>query len=199
MLISELVNMFNWEGELEINGTRYKSVVDIPKDIQIDSDTTVLLIPKQTVSAGQNTQASGTEYRVTVRKYMTNKSTPTFDFMAKWNNNVPMPLMTMVGTIEKETPGMYYMNLRADTSFTTVDRCMNCGKVITNPVSKYFGMGPECGRHNYVNPFNSDDELNEAINTYKKEVLSNITWSGWVIKSAITEMEVVKGGKMICQ
>ena len=191
MLISELINMFNWEGELEINGTHYKSAVDIPKDIQIDSDTTVLLIPNETVSAGQNTQASDTEYRVTVRKYMTNKSTPTFDFMAKWNNNVPMPLMTMVGTIEKETPGMYYMNLRADTSFTTVDRCMNCGKVITNPVSKYFGMGPECGKHNYVNPFNSDDELNEAINTYKQEVLSKITWSGWVIKSAITEMSVI--------
>lgn len=191
MLISELVNMFNWEGELEINGTRYKSVIDIPKDIQIDSDTTVLLIPNETVSAGQNTQASDTEYRVTVRKYMTNKSTPTFDFMAKWNNNVPMPLMTMIGTIEKETPGMYYMHLRADTSFTTVDRCMNCGKVITNPVSKYFGMGPECGRHNYVNPFNSEDELNEAVNTYKREVLSKITWSGWVIKSAITKLEVI--------
>ena len=192
MLISELVNMFNWEGELEINGTRYKSVIDIPKDIQIDSDTTVLLIPNETVSAGQNTQASDTEYRVTVRKYMTNKSTSTFDFMAKWNNNVPMPLMTMIGTIEKETPGMYYMHLRADTSFTTVDRCMNCGKVITNPVSKYFGMGPECGRHNYVNPFNSEDELNEAVNTYKQEVLSKITWSGWVIKSAITKLEVMK-------
>lgn len=192
MLISELVNMFNWEGELEINGTRYKSVIDIPKDIQIDSDTTVLLIPNETVSAGQNTQASDTEYRVTVRKYMTNKATPTFDFMAKWNNNVPMPLMTMIGTIEKETPGMYYMNLRADTSFTTVDRCMNCGKVITNPVSKYFGMGPECGRHNYVNPFNSDDELKEAVDTYKREVLSKITWSGWVIKSAITKLEVIK-------
>lgn len=192
MLISELVNMFNWEGELEINGTRYKSVIDIPKDIQIDSDTTVLLIPNETVSAGQNTQASDTEYRVTVRKYMTNKATPTFDFMAKWNNNVPMPLMTMIGTIEKETPGMYYMHLRADTSFTTVDRCMNCGKVITNPVSKYFGMGPECGRHNYVNPFNSEDELNEAVNTYKREVLSKITWSGWVIKSAITKLEVMK-------
>ena len=191
MLVSELVNMFNWEGELEINGTHYKSVTDIPKDIQIDSDTIVLLIPKQTVSAGQNTQASDTEYRVTVRKYMTNKATPTFDFMSKWNNNVPMPLMTMVGTIEKETPGMYYMKLRADTSFTTVDRCMNCGKVITNPISKYFGMGPECGRHNYVNPFNSDDELNEAINTYKQEVLSKITWSGWVIKSAITELEAL--------
>ena len=68
---------------------------------------------------------------------------------------------------------------------------MNCGKVITNPISKYFGMGPECGRHNYVNPFNSDAELKEAVDTYKREVLSKITWSGWVIKSAITEMEEI--------
>ena len=53
-------------------------------------------------------------------------------------------------------------------------------------------MGPECGNHNYVNPFNSETELNEAINQYKDETLSKINWCGWVIKSAITEMEELK-------
>lgn len=191
MKVLDLVNMFNWEGTVEINGVKYDNIADIDRDIQINDDMNILLIPKETVRDSQDTQSSNAEYRITVRQYMTKKSTPSFNFMATWNNDVPMPLMTMVGTIEKETPGMYYMNLRADTSFTTVDRCMNCGKVITNPISKYFGMGPECGRHNYVNPFNSDDELKKAVNDYKQEVLSKITWSGWVIKSAIKEWEVL--------
>lgn len=191
MKVLDLVNMFNWEGTVEINGVKYDNIADIDRDIQINDDMNILLIPKETVRNSQDTQSSNAEYRITVRQYMTKKSTPSFNFMATWNNDVPMPLMTMVGTIEKETPGMYYMNLRADTSFTTVDRCMNCGKVITNPISKYFGMGPECGRHNYVNPFNSDDELKKAVNDYKQEVLSKITWSGWVIKSAIKEWEVL--------
>lgn len=191
MKVLDLVNMFNWEGTVEINGVKYDNIADIDRDIQINDDMNILLIPKETVRDSQDTQSSNAEYRITVRQYMTKKSTPSFNFMATWNNDVPMPLMTMVGTIEKETPGMYYMNLRADTSFTTVDRCMNCGKVITNPISKYFGIGLECGRHNYVNPFNSDDELKKAVNDYKQEVLSKITWSGWVIKSAIKEWEVL--------
>lgn len=192
MLVIDLLNILNWEGVVDINGTIYNNSSEIPREIEFNTNMNITLIPNEMVRADENTQASGKEFRVTVRQYMTKKSTPSFDFMSRWNNDVPMPLRTMVGTIEKETPGMYYMNLRADTSFTTVDRCMNCGKVIINPVSKYFGMGPECGRYNYVNPFNSDAELKEAVNTYKREVLSKITWSGWIIKSAITEMEVLE-------
>lgn len=191
MLVVDLLKIMNWEGTVDINGTIYNSSSEIPRELEFNTNMSVTLIPKETRRADEDTQASDKEFRVTVRKYMTKQSTPSFDFMARWNDDVPMPLMTMVGTIEKETPGMYYMHLKADTSFTTVDRCMNCGKVITNPVSKYFGMGPECGRHNYVNPFNSEDELKEAVNAYKQDVLSNITWSGWVIKSAITEMEEI--------
>ena len=106
----------------------------------------------------------------------------------KCNNDVPMPLRTMVGTIEQETNGMYYMKLHADTSFSNMQYCMKCGKPITNPVSQYFGMGPECGCHNYVNPFETTEQLKEAVENYKKEYLSKITWEGWVIKRSITEM-----------
>ena len=170
MLVVDLLKILNWEGTIDINGTIYNSSLEIPRELEFNNNMSVTLIPKETRRADEDTQASDKEFRVTVRKYMTKQSTPSFNFMARWNDDV---------------------HLRADTSFTTVDRCMNCGKVITNPVSKYFGMGPECGRHNYVNPFNSDAELKEAVDTYKREVLSKITWNGWVIKSAITEMEVM--------
>ena len=68
---------------------------------------------------------------------------------------------------------------------------MKCGRPLTNPVSRYFGIGPECGGHNYVNPFESDEELNEAVEQMKTE-LKNIRWTGWIIKSAIEEETVIR-------
>lgn len=124
--------------------------------------------------------------RITVKKYMTQKATPEFDFMARWNNNVPMPLRTMVGTVERETKGMVYMKLHGDIYAERVTVCMKCGRVLTNPVSQFFGLGPECGGHNYVNPFDTEEELHAAVDTFRKQ-LQDITWEGWIIKSAITE------------
>ena len=130
-------------------------------------------------------------YRITVRQYMTKKSSIDFDFMAKWNNDIPMPLRTMVGTIEKETPGMVYMKLHGDITSKVTQYCMKCGKQITNPVSQFFGMGPECGGHHYVNPFESEEELKEAVERYRRDYLQKIVWEGWIIKSAITEKEKI--------
>lgn len=126
------------------------------------------------------------ELVITVKPYMTKEATPEFDFMAKWNNNVPMPLRTMVGTVERETRGMVYMKLHGEIIQRLTERCMKCGKPITHPVSKYFGMGVQCGGHNYINPFETEEELNNAIASYR-EKLRTITWEGWVIKSAIME------------
>jgi hypothetical protein len=50
-------------------------------------------------------------------------------------------------------------------------------------------MGPECGGHNYTNPFESEEELKSAVESYRKNYLQKITWSGWIIKSAIIERE----------
>jgi hypothetical protein len=191
MNFKELTKNVQWNGSLVVSGIQYSSIEEVPQDLMIDNNQTILFKPKENVRDSQAATASTQEYRVSVRQYMTKKATPSFDFMAKWNNDVPMPLMTMVGTIEKETKGMYKMRLHADTTFTEVQHCMKCGKLITNPVSKFFGMGPECGGHNYVNPFNSQEELNNAVNAYKKEVLSKIEWEGWVIRSAITRMEEI--------
>ena len=179
----------SWEGSIEIDGTLYEKISDVPSDLIFIDCMNILFKSKSKSSSGQAAKASDTIYRVTVRQYMTKKSTPDFDFMLKMNNDIPMPLRTMVGTILKETPGMYKMHLKADTTFEYLDCCMKCGKAITNDVSKYFGMGPECGKHNYINPFGSDEELKSAVSNYKREYLESIEWEGWVIKSAITSME----------
>lgn len=56
----------------------------------------------------------GKSYKITVKKYMTEPATTTFDFQDKWNNGLPMPLCTMQGEVIKETRGMYYMELEED-------------------------------------------------------------------------------------
>lgn len=190
----------NWKGAVEINGVKYNSMADaLAVDLRsFDSVSIQLLSTKKNSAERKETRSSvvqnnvSTVYQITVKQYMTKKSSPSFDFMAKWNNDIPMPLRTMVGTIEKETKGMVYMKLHGDIVARQVQFCMKCGKPLTNPVSQFFGLGPECGGHNYVNPFESEDELLAAVEQYRREYLQKITWEGWVIKSAIINQEVVQ-------
>ena len=130
-------------------------------------------------------------YRIKVRQYMTRPSSPMFDFHAKWNNDKEMPFRIMTGKKLQETKGMVKMELWAEMETELMTVCMKCGRALTNNVSKYFGIGPECGGHNYVNPFKSEEELAEAIAETKQQLLE-ITWVGWVIKSAIEEETIVR-------
>lgn len=185
----------NWKGPVEINGTLYDSINAVNlADIKTLGEINIKLLHTEKIENKGNTRENRTsdvtEYQITVKRYMTQKASATFDFMEKWNNNIPMPLRTMVGTVEKETRGMVYMKLHGDIIEERVCTCMKCGRVLTNPVSQFFGIGPECGGHNYVHPFNTDEELKAAVDAYKKQ-LRNIKWEGWVIKSAITERREV--------
>lgn len=188
----------NWQGKVTVNGQEYENIQSAISGFKPGSGSVCIkLYPKgQTPVPRENTKPQAAningvpEIRITVKKYMTEPATPQFDFMAKWNNNNPMPLRTMTGKVLKETRGMVQMELHGDIWAQQICTCMKCGKKLTNPVSQYFGIGPECGGHNYVNPFNSEDELREAVQEYKKK-LQAITWTGWVIKSAILEEEEV--------
>lgn len=124
------------------------------------------------------------QYRVTVKKYMTEPASPGFDFMAKWNNNIPMPLRTMTGTIEKETRGMIYMKLHGQAE--AVVKCMRCGRTLTNPISMNYGIGPECITKI---PFIMNLDMNDVEGI--KQKLVDVQWSGWIIKSAIIQKEEV--------
>jgi hypothetical protein len=188
----------DWPGAIEVDGTTYPSVDSARNSLSGDAlNISSIKLCNERKRAPERTgehpvTTGATVYRITVRQYMTKPSNPSFDFMAKWNNDNPMPMRTMVGTVEKETSGMVYMHLHGDITSTTTQYCMKCGKVISNPVSQFFGMGPECGGHNYTNPFESEEELKTAVDTYRREYLQKITWSGWIIKSAIIQREEVK-------
>jgi hypothetical protein len=187
----------DWPGAVEIDGTPYPSVEIARNSLSVDlkNISSIKLCDKQK-RAPESKPVSlasdgSTVYRITVRQYMTKPSNPSFDFMAKWNNDNPMPMRTMVGTVEKETSGMVYMHLHGDITSEITQYCMKCGKPITNPVSQFFGMGPECGHHNYTNPFESEEDLKSAVDAYRRTHLQQIVWSGWIIKSAIIEREEI--------
>ena len=183
----------DWKGSIQIGDKLFANVGDA-RTMLSDKVTTLTLFgenskPVQTSDNKVEVVKSVDVYRVSVKPYMTRPATPEFDFMKRWNNDVPMPLMTMCGYIEKEIRGMYYMNLWGDITASVTDVCMRCGRPITNEVSRYFGMGPVCGQHNYVNPFETEEELKVAVESYRRDYLQKLTWKGWVIKSAITSME----------
>ena len=185
-----------WTGKIIINGTEYESISDVPA-IELTETTTITLLPRVIVSEQEQQRqpisepasVEPIEHIITVKQYMTKPASPEFDFMEKWNNNVPMPMRTMVGTVVKETRGMVYMKLHGELLAERTFTCMCCGRALTNPVSQFFGVGPECGGHNYTHPFETDEELKQAVEVYKK-VLLNKTWEGWIIKSAITDDEI---------
>lgn len=128
------------------------------------------------------------EFKIEVKGYMLKKATDDFRFMAERNNDIPMPLRIMYGVKLDETKGLVKMRLHGDIKDTITDRCMCCGREITNPVSRYFGIGPVCGNHNYVNPFATEEELHQAVDAYRVKLV-NTVWEGWIIKKAIESID----------
>ena len=178
----------NWKGAVEVNGTIYENISMVKADKLAGQDICIKLIPAGRANKVNEKNApeisanAGTEYKITVKPYMTRKASPEFDFMSKWNNDVPMPLRTMQGTVLQETRGMVKMRLHG-VGLQEI-HCMRCGKELTHPISRHYGIGPECMKKIGIV---ADIEDVENI----KEQLVNLTWEGWVIKSAIIEKEEV--------
>lgn len=130
----------------------------------------------------------GKSYKITVKKYMTEPATANFDFQDKWNNGEPMPLCIMQGEVIKETRGMYYMSLKGKAEPTS--KCLVCGKNLTNSISKLYGIGPECSEKVGLIRIESEEEAKEKLK-HIMEQIDDISWTGWVIKSAIKEWEMI--------
>lgn len=177
----------NWQGKVNVNGIEYQSISDVPKNIPIDSSMVITLIPRVL----EHTDAKPTvpvidhnepiEHTITVKAYMTRKASPDFDFMEKWNNNIPMPMRKMTGVILKETRGMVRMRLHGCAERTI--NCSICQRELTNPVSRYYGIGPIC-----LAKLGISRDIDDVSGI--TEDLVNLKWEGWVIKSAITNDEV---------
>jgi hypothetical protein len=174
LTVDELINKFSaTEGAIKIK------VLGMPARLTTDTDNPIKEVQTEKI------------YRIKVRQYMTKPPVPEFDFHTKWNNGIAMPFRIMTGKKIKETKGMVMMELWAEMEGETMTTCMKCGRILTNNVSKYFGIGPECGSHDYTNPFATESELKEAVAEVKKQLMQ-VRWIGWVIKSALLSCEVIR-------
>ncbi len=129
------------------------------------------------------------QYKVIVKLYMTKPDSMNFTFHSTWNNGKAMPFRIMYGNILESTKNMIKMKLHGDITETSI--CMKCGKVLTNEISKLYGLGPECGQHYYINPLTKQefDNYKESI----KNKLKAVEWEGWIPKVSIISMEEVNG------
>ena len=173
--------MKNWKGKVEIDDVVYDSIEHAQSVFKSFSDDIHIKLLSNTQSANmKRTEAlkadSKSEYEIEVKKYMTQQATADFDFMLKWNDNKPMPMKIMQGTVEKETRGMVYMKLHGLAKPTIT--CYCCGKELTNPISRHYGIGPIC-----LGKLGIQRDIDDIENI--KEELVNITWEGWVIRSSI--------------
>lgn len=195
-------------GPISVNGVNYDTIQAALQDLQakqFHGELTIVLgkstaAPQEAAkpaninvsqSEQKNATADGTIYKIKVRQYMTKAPSAGFDFHTKWNNGTPMPMRIMVGKKLQETRGMVKMELWGQITEEETQICMKCGRTLTNPVSRFFGIGPECGGHNYVHPFDTDEELRAAV-AEQNEKLKEIKWTGWIIRSAIEEEEMLE-------
>lgn len=183
-----MINLLkHWNGEIEVNGTHYKNIAEALSNLTsetLSDDFTIKLLSESKESPTEHQSVVRTndtkEKTITVKQYMTKKATDEFDFMRRWNNDIPMPMRTMQGVVEKETRGMVYMKLHGYGKPTIT--CLCCGKELTNPVSRYYGIGPIC-----LNKIGIQRDIEDVSGI--TEELQKITWEGWIIKSAITSEE----------
>lgn len=194
------------QGAVNVNGADYSSIQDAiavltaanyrgPVTVTLGAETSAAVSTQQRTApiASAPQETAETLYKIKVRQYMTKPASNGFEFHTKWNNNVPMPLRVMVGRKLQETRGMVKMELWGQITEEVTMTCMKCGRTLTSPVSRYFGIGPECGGHNYVHPFDTDEELRAAVKA-QNEQLQNIRWTGWIIKSSLESVEVLQLG-----
>lgn len=196
-----LEELKSWKGTAEVDGKQYTNIADALSHVKADNGVIYIKLfptalkgqesrpdPVASVPTEHSTKVvavdsmiADKEYTITVKKYMTETATASFDFMEKWNNNKPMPLRTMTGEVLQQTKGMVKMRLHGVGKAEI--HCMRCGRELTNPISRHYGIGPECMQKvGFIGLAIDDVDL-------IKERLTNLVWEGWVIKSAITSCE----------
>lgn len=195
-----MLNLLNIEKPIKVNGIVYPSSNAAWEKLKDTDGPFEILInfkeEKKVVEAPKPEVKEVPVFRVEVKQYMTKEASPGFDFMQKWNNNSPMPMRRMYGEVLEETKGMYRMRLhgRAEKDSTN---CSHCLRELTHPVSVYYGVGPICGEHMHMAPMSVLEKIADKEELFRQadEKLRAVTWEGWIIKSAITNMTQIETKK----
>lgn len=186
--MSEFEFLTKYTGRIKINGQNVSRIRVMQALEDCDGEVTIDLIPENFVDLEQPEQVPEQKlYKVFVKNYMLEHSNPDFLFMKAWNNDIPMPMRVMVGTIENQTRSMYLMDLHGEPY--KADVCIRCGRRIVNPVSKVVGVGPECCTALGIDVKLMDRSACEEYITRIEHKIKNIKWKGWVPKTAILTLE----------
>jgi hypothetical protein len=193
-----MLNLITLDKEVVVNGTTFKSAQEALEAFRGHSGKLEIYYNiKQSIQQAPVAPKTDAEYlniyRVEVRQYMTQKGSPDFDFMIKYNDNKPMPLRRMYGEILEETKGMYRMKLHGRAERNS-SHCSHCMRELTHPISVIYGIGPVCGEHGY---FASDytkskiKDMNELFSLADRD-LRKTEWTGWIIKKAIQSWSIAE-------
>ena len=176
----QLKQLQGWQGKVIVNGTEYESVSSVPSDIELATITLLPAVERRRVKVEDSTDDR--EHLITVKQWLTQPATPEWDYNDRMNKGVPMPLRTMQGTVLKETAKSVYMHLHG--SVKPVVHCMRCGRELTNPISRHYGLGTEClGK---VGILVDPDEVEKI-----KEQLVKIEGNWWIPRTSILSDEIV--------
>lgn len=178
----------NYPGELVVNNIEFKSSKEAEEYFK-DYKGGLTILLKGVANNTSKVVNSNRIYQITVRRYMTNYSKDFF--LEQWNPDGPMPYVTMIGIKLKETEKLVKMKLWVDISENRITTCMCCGRPLSNPLSQYLGVGPECGASKHLKLLESGVSIDEVKRSFR-EHLKNIEWEGWIVKSAITQVKELK-------
>lgn len=187
----------NWKGSLKVNGITYSSVSEAIQKLENHVGSIEVELNYSEAKEKPKTESKASKdiplYCIEVKPYMTQPSSPGFDFMEKYNSNIPMPMRRMYGEVIGETKGMYKMRLHGRAERNQV-KCVHCLRKLTNEVSRFYGIGPICGGHFHIKTPEIEEYLKDENKNFKiiDDKMRAIIWEGWIIKSAITLMEEVE-------
>lgn len=184
----QLKQLQGWQGRINVNGTEYDTVNSVPDTVELVGATITLLpkVNKEVRRVKVEDSTDNREHLITVKQWLTQPATLEFDYNDRMNKGVPMPLRTMQGTIVKETAKSVYMHLHGSTK--PVVHCMRCGRELTNPISRHYGLGIEC-----IQKVGIVADINEVEKI--KEQLVKIEGYWWIPKSSILSDEIVEADK----
>lgn len=192
-----MLNLIKWDKELMVNGVIYansEEAVKALKDFKGEIEVKLNFAQKNAERASEAvTEDVSKVFRFEVKQYMTKKASPGFDFMKKWNNDIPMPMRVMYGEIIEETKGMIKVKAHARAE-RDASQCSHCLRPLTNEISKIYGIGPICGGHGYFATDFTKQQIADKDELFRKAdaELRKVTWEGWIIKSAIQSSSVVE-------
>ena len=162
----------NYEGKLKINNVEYENIKEAQKAFKDYKGGLTIILNEDQRKTVHDIDTDIKFYQITVKKWMT-----TYDesfFLEEYNEDGPMPFVTMVGFKLGETKNLIKMRLRADLITNKSTVCMRCGRSLSNPISQHLSLGPECGAKEHMQFIESGMDITQVQEDLKKNQMTEL-------------------------